>query len=194
LVTIVEALLGDVIRTVVTRFPHKLGAKRTIPLQQVLEAKSLEDVHLRACDTLVNDLSYKSPREFAESLATLLSINLLECPAFHKYVELKATRDIYIHNRGIANETYLRKADSHARASMGRMLPIDIHYFLESYESCIQLTEWLERKLHECWYSSEFEEAHGKAAHTTAEIAESTVSLSAAASGDDIVALLPPSD
>lgn len=158
LVTIIEALLGDVVRTVVTRYPQKLGAKRTIALQFVLEAKSLDEIRLRATDSLLNELSYKSPIEFAESLVLLLSINLLECPAFHRYVEIKATRDIFIHNRGVANETYLRKAGSHARARVGHIIPVDTPYFLESYECCLQLTEWLENELHEHWHSSELED------------------------------------
>jgi hypothetical protein len=159
LVTIVEALLGDVLRSVVVRYPHKLGAKRTLPLQAVLEAQTLEEVHLKATDSLLNDLSYKSPAEFAAALETLLSVNLLECPAFHKYIELKATRDIHVHNRGVVNDTYLKKAGSHARAARDMFLPVDIPYFLESYEACLQVTEWLERELDQHWHSSERESA-----------------------------------
>jgi hypothetical protein len=162
LVTIVEALLGDVVRTVITRYPQKLGAKRSVSLQLVLEARTIEDIHLRATDALLNDLTYKSPSEFAESLDSLLSINLLECPAFHKYIEIKATRDIFIHNRGTANDTYVRKSGSHARANAGRPLPVDISYFLESYEFCLQLTEWLESELHEHWHSSELEDSRSQ--------------------------------
>ena len=157
LVTITEALLGDVVREVVVRYPQKLGGKRMIQLQDVLEAQSLEEVHLRATDTLLNDLSYKSPLDFASSLNDLLSVNLLECSAFHKYVELKATRDIHVHNRGFANETYLKKAGSHARARDKMNLPVDIPYFLESYEACLQLTEWLESELDQHWHSSDRE-------------------------------------
>jgi hypothetical protein len=167
LVTTIEALLGDVVRTVITRYPQKLGAKRTIALQLVLEAKTLEDIHLRATDSLLNDLSYKSPSEFAEALDSLLSINLLECPAFHKYIEIKATRDIFIHNRGVVNETYIRKTGSHSRAKVDRALPVDITYFLESYESCLQITEWLENELHQHWYSSELEEYRSRSSEAT---------------------------
>lgn len=158
LVTITEALLGDIVRSVIVRYPQKLGARRTIQLQAVLEAQSLEEVHLRATDSLLNDLSYKSPAEFSEALDSLLSINLLECSAFHKYIELKATRDIHVHNRGLVNETYLKKTSSHARARMNQFLPVDIPYFLESYEACLQLTEWLEQELDQRWHSSEREE------------------------------------
>ncbi|MGH8604613.1 MAG: hypothetical protein ACREXR_18065, partial [Gammaproteobacteria bacterium] len=94
----------------------------------------LEDVHLCALDSLLNDLSYKSPKDFAESIDELLSINLLECPAFHRYMEVKVSRDIFIHNRGIANDVYVRKAASHVRVRSGMALPADTVYFLESYE------------------------------------------------------------
>lgn len=158
LVTRVETLLSDVVRAVVIRYPQKLGGKRNVPLQMVLESTSLEEVHIRATDMFLNDLAYKSPAEFSESMQQLLSVNLFECPAFHRYMELKATRDIFVHNSGIANDVYIRKAGTHARVKSGMALPADIQYFLESYECCLQLAEWLEVELHQHWHSSEHED------------------------------------
>lgn len=158
LVTVMEALLGDLTRAIVIRYPQKLSAKRSIKLQQVLEATTLEEVHFRATDALLNELAYKSPKEFADAFAELASVNLLECPAYHRYAEVKATRDIHIHNRGIANDVYEAKSGSHARVKSGSHLPVDSGYFLEGYEACIQVTEWLEAQLHDKWHSSELEE------------------------------------
>ena len=110
LVTIVETMLGDVLRAVVLRYPQKLGGKRSILIQTV-----------------------------------------------HRYMEVKATRDIFVHNRGIANEVYVRKAGTHARTKPGMVLPTDIQYFLESYEHCLQFIEWLELELHHRWHSSDYE-------------------------------------
>lgn len=174
LVTITESLLSDVVRAVIVRYPHKLGTKRTIQLQRVLAAENLEEVHMHATDSFINELSYKSPIDFASALHDLLSVNLLECPAFHKYVELKATRDIHVHNRGYVNETYLKKAASHARARDKMLLPVDIQYFLDSYEACLQLTEWLEHELNQHWHSSEREihKATNQADLATNEIKE----------------------
>ena len=158
LVTLVETMLSDVVRAVVVRYPHKLGGKRNISIQTVLESTTLDEVHLRATDSLLNELAYKSPAEFAESVQPLISINLLECPSFHRYVEVKATRDIFIHNRGIANDVYVRKAGSHARVKSGITLPADTQYFLESYECCLQIADWLEIALHSHWHSSDYED------------------------------------
>lgn len=158
LVAIVEAMMGDVVRKVILSFPNKIGAKRSIKSSLVLSASSIEEIHLQTVDSILNDLAYKSPRDFAEECKNLLSVNLLEFPSFHKYMEIKATRDIYIHNQGVANDIYVQKSASHSRAQSGVLLPIDTIYFLESYESCLQITEWLEHSLHEVWYSSELEE------------------------------------
>jgi hypothetical protein len=157
LVAITEAMLGDIVRALVRKYPQKLGGKRSIAIQTVLECSTIDDIHIRATDSLLNELSYKSPAEFAEALLALISINLFECPAFHKYMEIKASRDIFIHNRGVANETYIRKAGTHQRVNAGTSLPADIQYFLESYEACLQLCEWLERELHQRWHSPAFE-------------------------------------
>jgi hypothetical protein len=157
LVTIMESMFGDILRNVILKFPNKIGARRSVKTSMILAASSIEEIHLQAIDTLLNELAYKSPREFVEECNQLLSVNLLECPAYHKYIEVKATRDIYIHNQGIANDIYLTKAQSHARVKADLLLPIDTVYFLESYESCIQITEWLEKSLHDVWHSSEYE-------------------------------------
>lgn len=158
LVTITETMLSDIIRAVVAKYPQKLGGKRSISIQAVLESTTLEEVHLRATDTLLNELAYKSPVEFSEAMNQLLSVNLLECPAFHRYMEIKATRDIFIHNQGVANDIYIRKSGTHARVRSGVKLPTDIHYFLESYEQCLQISDWLEAELHNHWHSSDFED------------------------------------
>ena len=158
LVTLIETMVGDVLRAVITRYPQKLGGKRTLSIQAVLESTSLEEVHVRATDALLNELAYRSPVEFAESMQQLLSVNLLECPSFHCYMEIKATRDIFVHNRGIANDIYVRKAGSHVRVRSGMQLPADIQYFLESYEHCLKIADWLEIELHGHWHSSEYED------------------------------------
>jgi len=67
-------------------------------------------------------------------------------------------RHLYIHNRGIANDIYIHKAKSHLRVTSGTKLPVNIFYFLESYEACLQMTEWFGNELHKKWYSSDFDD------------------------------------
>lgn len=81
---------------------------------------------------------------------------MLENPIYHKYIELKATRDIHIHNAGYANDIYLAKAGPLSRVKSGTYLPVTVQYFLQSYEACIQLTEIFEDELHKIWPSPEY--------------------------------------
>ncbi|HEY0056898.1 MAG TPA: hypothetical protein VGB63_16225 [Pedobacter sp.] len=157
LVTTIEALLGDILRDTLIAFPNKISNKRKLDFELVLEANSLEEIKFALVNTIINELSYKSPKDFAEEFNKYIGVNLLEKPTFHRYIELKATRDIFIHNQGIANEIYLAKADTLARVESGVYLPVDIQYFLQSYECCLQITEILQETLNKIWPSLEYE-------------------------------------
>jgi hypothetical protein len=172
MVAMVEALLGDLLRAVILRYPRKIGEKKSVPIGKLLQSKSIEEIHSSIADAVLNELAYKSPQEFAKEIEPLLTVDLLQSPAYHRYIEIKATRDIIVHNRGLANDIYVRKAGSHSRAVSGQLLTIDNQYFLECYETCLQFTEWLERELHDVWPSSEYEEylAQIKAAREQAKL------------------------
>lgn len=156
LVTTIEALLGDILRNTLIEFPVKISNKRKLDFELVLEAKSIEEIKISLVSCIINELSYKSPKEYADEFSKYVGINLLEKPTYHKYIELKATRDIYIHNQGVANDIYLSKADRLARVKAGQFLPVDIQYFLQSYECCLQITEILEEELNKIWPSPEY--------------------------------------
>jgi hypothetical protein len=162
LVTTIEALLGDILRETLIEFPVKISNKRKLDFEIVLEASSLVEIKISLVNTIINELSYKSPKDFAEEFSKYVGINLMEKPTFHKYIELKATRDIYIHNQGVANEIYVSKADRLSRVKSGQYLPVDIQYFLQSYECCLQITEILEDDLNKIWPSSEYNKNKNK--------------------------------
>lgn len=157
LVTILETTLGDLLRIVLKKFPNKIGSKRTIKSSIVLSATSIDEIHEKTIDSVLNEMAYKSPKDYAADFQSLASVNLLECPAFHKYIETKATRDIYIHNNGIANEIYVSKSGTHARVISGQPLPLTNVYFLESFEATLQIIEWLQKQLHDIWHSTVYE-------------------------------------
>ena len=157
LVSAIEIMFTLLIKQIVLAFPEKINSKRKIDYKEILTSKNIDELHSRIVDSFVLDLSYQSPKEFASSVKDVISVNLLECPDFHKYVEVKATRDILIHNEGIVNKTYLFKSDSHARASVGELIPLSQPYFLMSYESCLKLIEWLQEEFNNIWPSSEYQ-------------------------------------
>lgn len=153
IVTITENMFVEVLKIILFQYPNKLGNKRKIDFEHILMAASIDEIKLNIIHSVINELTYKSPKDFASELHGLIGVNLLESPAYHRYIELKATRDIYIHNNGISNEIYLSKSGVMARVANNTFLPVDINYFLRSYEACIQVSEYLEEELVKTWPS-----------------------------------------
>jgi hypothetical protein len=154
LITTTENLLNDLLRSIFKEYPAKIPSKKKIDAELVLSFSSLDEAKFYIIDAVINDIAYKSPKEYAQDFFAYSGVNLLESPIFHRYIELKATRDIHIHNAGIANEVYLGKAGILARVKNNEKLPVDIQYFLQSYETCLQLVEELEKELDKIWPSS----------------------------------------
>jgi len=178
LITIIETMLNDLIRATLIEFPMKISNKRKLNAEIVLESSSIEQIKLHIVDSIVNELVYKSPSDYAEKFKELVGINLLEEPVFHQYIELKATRDIHIHNKGIANSVYREKAKTLARVKAGEFLPVDMVYFLKSYECCIQLNEYLEIELDKIWPSQKFRDRKAASIEQQKQTALETVSSS----------------
>jgi hypothetical protein len=156
LVTIMESLLNDILRTILIEYPNKISSKKQVEVNCILLSSSIEEAKIFVVDNILNEIAYKSPREYAIEFDKYTGVNLLENPVFHKYIELKATRDIHIHNAGKANEIYTTKAGVLSRVKSGEYLPVDIPYFLMSYEQCLQLNENLEKELDKIWPSENF--------------------------------------
>lgn len=162
LVMTTEMLIEDISTEILMRHPRKLGKSKDVPFNLAFDYDTLEEVRKAAVNNLLRDLFYASPKDVADTLEKVFSFNLLEIPEFMRYLEIKATRDVFTHNRGIANEIYRRKSGALARVEVGEFLPITISYFMQSYESCIKLTEKMEEKFHSIWPSSLFEEERKK--------------------------------
>lgn len=162
LVTIMETLMNDILRMILVEYPSKIPSKKKVDIDCILSSSSIEQAKFSIIDGILNEFAYKSPRDYAAEFENYTSVKLLENPVFHKYIELKATRDIHIHNSGIANDIYLTKSGVVARVKSGQYLPVDIQYFLYSYEQCLQLNEILEKELDKIWPSETYRERQVK--------------------------------
>jgi hypothetical protein len=103
-----------------------------------------------------NELSYKSPKDYAEAAEQIFGFSLLEVAHFQRYLEIKATRDALIHNRGVANALYVIKSGSHARVRAKHSLPVSPIYYMQSYENCHGLAEQLKERFNEVFPSDDF--------------------------------------
>lgn len=131
-VAVTESYLVTSLRTILTWFPEKLSAgQKKIDFSLVLESDDLDEVILRVVQRQVDSVFYASPRKYLEYMEEAFAFEIPQ-KVKEQYAEVKATRDILVHNSGKVNDSYLSKAGDRARAEEGELIPLDSEYFDES--------------------------------------------------------------
>jgi hypothetical protein len=137
----VEAFVGDILFELLRYDNRRLktqvkGIDHTtkIDVSALIDAASrenlIEDVIRKNLDLFFYAAPSLQMQYFQTVTGVKLSSNLVE-----KWIELKATRDIIVHNSGIANSKYVEKAGALARARSGEALPITDQYFADAISS-----------------------------------------------------------
>ncbi len=72
---------------------------------------------------------YASPKNQIEYFYKALGI---EFENSEQWFEIKATRDVIVHNLGIINEVYINKAGDKSRGKIGEKILITQNYFRET--------------------------------------------------------------
>jgi hypothetical protein len=130
-----EAFLFDVLWMVLSRYPQKLALSNqgnpgdlTVPLAAFLDADTLGDVGDALIRRRLNGVAYLAPRDYLRYFNAVTGIDVA-APEFIEFIEIKATRDLLVHNSGIVNDVYLEKAATGARGKKDKMIPIDRGYY-----------------------------------------------------------------
>jgi hypothetical protein len=90
----------------------------------------------------VNKLKYENPRDwFKKRLNKYLRAQPLTDEQIDALAEIKASRDIIIHNQGIVNQTYLIKAATKARFSLDEQICISHDYHQDTLALLTQLIQ-----------------------------------------------------
>ena len=131
----VEAFLGDVLFEMLSFDNRRIKTRvkgidhvSKIDVSDVIDSVSREELISGIILKELTALFYASPALQIEYFQSVTGVSLPK-ELTNQWLEIKATRDIIVHNSGIANSVYLKKADSLARAKDGEQLPIDEKYF-----------------------------------------------------------------
>jgi len=134
-VALTEDYLQTILKTILRWFPQKLkqnvtgdNVVKNVNLDIILDAKSKEQLLARLINKQMQGIFYGAPHRYFEYIEAVLNINLSAELKKH-FVEIKATRDVIVHNNGIANETYLEKTAELARAKNSEKLVVNLDYF-----------------------------------------------------------------
>lgn len=125
-----EHSLGDTMRELFTHIPDKLDIKNeAISKKELIDGNPLK----QAIENKVNAISYKSLPEILSYFAKVTDIpeTLITAEELNSLLEVKATRNLLIHNNLMVNSIYKDTAGVNIRAQDGR-LSITQDYLFES--------------------------------------------------------------
>jgi hypothetical protein len=106
---------------------------KKIDLKDIIAAKSLEEVYLSIINQKIFKLFYASPSDYFKYIGEGMQIKLDQDLVLN-YIEIKATRDLIVHNKGKVNDIYIQKAGIKARAKDTKQnIPITLEYHISSY-------------------------------------------------------------
>lgn len=137
----VEAFIGDILFEVLSFDNRRIktrikGIDHTskIDISEIIDASSREEIISGIINKELASLFYAAPVLQMEYFQSVAGITIPD-ELVGQWIEIKATRDIIVHNSGVANSVYLKKANADARAKAGEPLPMDEKYFANAIAS-----------------------------------------------------------
>jgi len=106
--------------------------KKPISLADLLEAADFDTILRDVVRRELLSISYKRPAEWFAYLQDRVDLGCPTPDQLNDLAEIKASRDVLIHNRGIVNQAYLEKTGDRARFTDGARLDVPEPYLLAS--------------------------------------------------------------
>ena len=137
-VSIFEDFFFDILRLWLAAYPGSLS-KKQLEFGTVVNAPNITTVVLAVVDRELNEIKYERVADWFAYLERLAKLGVPTSEEIERIAEIKAGRDILVHNKGIVNATYLHKAGKCARFEVGQKLDIGVPYHLASWEAIKKL-------------------------------------------------------
>ena len=128
-----EQFVVDFLSAWLTEYPGILSGKQ-LPFRTVLDAADKNEIVTAVVQKEVLGLAYK---RLADWFTYLEKIAQLGCPTedqIQRLAEIKASRDVLVHNNGISNSIYVDKSMGQSRFADGDTLELPEHYHRESWQ------------------------------------------------------------
>ncbi|MEE8452538.1 MAG: hypothetical protein V3R99_11510, partial [Thermoguttaceae bacterium] len=132
-ISLFEDFFFDLLRLWLSAYPKSLE-KRQVDFKTVLDAGDKHAITRAVVDKELNELKYKKLEDWFEYAEGLVSLGCPTAAEIETLAEIKASRDILVHNKGIANTIYAAKAGKSARYTDGETLEVPENYHRESWE------------------------------------------------------------
>lgn len=137
--SITEDFIISVLRVIFRSDPRKLllnlqgiEIERNIPLKEIILATDKAELISNKIEQHMTKLLYQEPKKLFDYLE-LLNIKI-DSEEIGQFCEIKATRDLLVHNSGIINKTYLKKAGEKSRGEINSKIMLNKEYI----ENCLR--------------------------------------------------------
>jgi hypothetical protein len=132
-VSIFENFFLDLLRLWLMSYPQSLSGKK-VDFQVVLDAPDKDAITLLVVNKELNEILYDRPLGWFKYLEDRAKLGCPTPDEIDRIAEAKASRDVLVHNRGVASRTYESKAGRFARYKDGERIDIPEHYHRETWE------------------------------------------------------------
>jgi hypothetical protein len=131
-----ESYIFQTLKEVIEVYPDKLSINiqgisplKNVPIEVVMNSESHTDIINYLIREKLTAISYAKPIEYLKFIEQALSVKLENNQCFSDYIEMKATRDLIVHNSGIINDVYINKVGGQKRGELGQQINVNREYF-----------------------------------------------------------------
>ena len=130
LVSLFEDFVFGLIRLWLTAHPAGIPNKgeKAVRFSAIVEARDRDEIILGVIDRELDALKYKRPAAWFGYLNDRVRLGGPSEEVVGRLSEMKATRDVIVHNRGRVNATYAEKSGDEARLDVGDRMEIPAPY------------------------------------------------------------------
>ena len=122
-----EVFFFDFLRILLFTNPGSLGNK-PLTLGEVIKAGAVAPLVSEAINEKLHKIRYEKPKDWFEFAESVMKLGCPSDDEIEKVAEIKATRDVFEHNSGVAGKIYLGKAGSKARFKEGDSIDVPDPY------------------------------------------------------------------
>lgn len=109
-----------------------------------------EDLISKIISQKLAGLFYASPKKQIEYYEKALDI-VIDSTIWKQWIEIKARRDLLVHNNGFINDIYLTKTENHDLSLRGTEIIISDDYFTDAVGFLKRMTGQIDKRIRNCY-------------------------------------------
>jgi hypothetical protein len=132
-ISIFESFFFDFLRLWLMAYPRSLSGKK-VDIRAILDAPDKDAIVLLIVNKELNEVLYERPAAWFTYLEDKVKLGCPTTDEIDRIAEAKASRDVLMHNRGVAGKAYESKAGRFARYKEGEKLDIPAPYHRQTWD------------------------------------------------------------